>query len=172
MIDPINNINDFLIRGYVKGNLLGLQEVSYFDQYHFVDCLDENISNDSAIPPKKLIPLFENYASQFEEHLILKLFPIFKRLDFGMWQGVDLESRQWHNDFLYGESFNSNILVYLEEHSQTALEIKNGVEEIQIPVKAGDFIWINQSSNFQHRARQESGARRILSFEYFLPGLT
>ena len=171
MIDQINNYQDFFTKGFVHGNILSHKDISKFEKFHFIDCRQEDIPNNSSLPPKELIPLFNDYASKFESKLISKLFTNFKRLDFGMWQGVDLESMDWHNDNLYGESFNSNILIYLEDHTETALEVKSQSAEIKIPVRSGDFIWINQSLNFQHRARQESGKRRILSFEYFLPGL-
>jgi|GEM_PF-1533546 len=166
--------HSFFINGFVTGNFLSDDEIASFDAFSFIDCNSSGyLDRTSTLPPEEALRFFKKFSAMFEQQLISPFFKNFKLINFGMWDGSDIGSRKWHNDFEDGDAFNSNIIIYLETHSpEHSLQVKNGERIMTVETRAGDFVWLNQMKCFQHRAIQESGPRRILSFEYFIEGLT
>ena len=68
---------------------------------------------------------------------------------------------------------NSNILVYLEEgtmENDNYIEVL-GVDKCRIYPLRGDFVWLNQQPQFEHRANNGEGIRRVIHFPYYIPSL-
>lgn len=170
LIDRMDNLELFFVDGYIHDTLPDEVDISIFDTFEFKDCnqpeelwLDENA--------KDHLDYIHQY---FAEHYISKIFGEFEMKECAMWSGVDEGSREWHNDYEDGDSFNSNILVYLDDNT-----LENG-NNIQVSTtdfinilhpKRRDFVWLNQKKCFKHRATHKSGVRRVLSFEYLIPAL-
>lgn len=168
--DQMDKLQSFFVDGYVHATLEEDVDISIFDTMTFVDCtqpeelwLDENA--------KSHLKVLHNY---FAERYISKIFGAFEMKDCAMWSGVDEGSREWHNDYEDGDSFNSNILVYLDDNTVdngNNIQVRDAANHWTLYPKRRDFVWLNQKKCFQHRAQHKSGVRRVLSFEYLIPAL-
>lgn len=169
---------DFFIKGYAKGMYDNESALSFFDSFVFQDA--ELVDRR---PPPGSEKALNDIATFMKENYINQIFDDVTIKQVSMWQSVDGPSSDWHNDRYYkkidentweGHRFNSNILIYLDKNSKeigNSIEFKNQNEEfIEYPSR-GDFVWINQSQGFQHRATHKQGSRRVLSFEYYIPAL-
>jgi|TARA_A200000159_G_C7275321_1_gene319123 hypothetical protein len=118
------------------------------------------------------------------EEVISETYPKFELTEEpGLWNGVTKENNEFHNDFVAGDKFNSNILVYLDEGNdmnENYIEIAGedildkdgipyGVSKCRIFCRPGQFVWLNQSPQFEHRANNGSGNRRLIHFAYYIP---
>jgi hypothetical protein len=160
--------NDFFINGFVSGTI-AMDAAFIFNGFEFPSCDNDDptpVINQSA---KKLLDIIHNYIAQT---YVSKLFTHFSIGENSMWSGVDGMSADWHNDGR--EGFNSNFLIYLDngEAYGNKIEVKNSAEEFVIFPKKNQFVWLNQSSGFLHKATHVSGPRRVLSFEFNIQGLT
>ena len=112
-----------------------------------------------------------NVQEQLEE-VISETYPKFELTEeVGLWNGVTKDNNEFHNDFVAGDKFNSNILVYLDEgndDNENYIEIK-GEDKCRIFCNPGQFVWLNQSPQFEHRANNGRGNRRLLHFAYYIP---
>lgn len=163
MVSTIQNLDSFFTNGCYLGHIDSIEELDV-DLYSFVDCnkVDDDIRPELDINLKDIL---EETKIFLIEHYISKVFSKYEFLDYYAWEGVDPGSSVWHND--KREGFNSNILVYLDDSfNSNTIEVKNDIEEFKVYPKKGDFIWINQSTKFLHRATHIKGRRRVLSFEF------
>jgi hypothetical protein len=168
--NQMTNEQTFFIDGYWHDTLPEEINIDRFDKFDFKDCtqpeelwLDPEAEFDLAIIHKWLA---DKYLS--------KLFDDFEIKQCAMWSGVDEGSRTWHNDFEDGDSFNSNILIYLDDNTKqngNNIQVRTGDYHFTLYPKRRDFVWLNQKKCFQHRAQHLSGTRRVLSFEYLVPAL-
>lgn len=163
-----NDISDFLIKGYYTDFYKSDLSLEFKDKV-FADCnseINQNIDEETQLRLDLIHQdLYENY--------ILKLFPYAELKDNGMWDGVDEGSAIWHNDQEDGDTFNSNILIYIDDNTpyNNSIEITDGKEEYKIIPKPNQLVWINQRKVFKHRAIHNDGVRRLLSFEFFIEEL-
>lgn len=158
MDSTIQNLESYFVNGFYKGHVDFLEQVD-FDKYYFV-----NHDDPERILDKNIEPLLYETRDYILENYIKKVFPDFIVTQSTAWSGVDEYSSRWHNDST--EGFDSNILVYLDDsYNSNKLEVKNNSEEFTIYHKKGDFVWINQSPNFLHKATHITGKRRVFSFE-------
>lgn len=106
------------------------------------------------------------------EEVISETYPKFELTEeVGLWNGVTKDNNEFHNDFVAGDKFNSNILVYLDEgndDNENYIEIL-GVDKCRVFCRPGQFVWLNQSPQFEHRANNGRGNRRLLHFAYYIP---
>jgi hypothetical protein len=162
-------LSDFFVKGYYT-EILEADIASEFNNYTFVNCNQtEKIHITEEIQVKlDRIHLFlaNNYVS--------KIFPSYKLLNNGMWDNVDTGSSVWHNDANDGDAFNSNILLYIDDNRpyNNNIMISNGSEEFTIYPIPNQFVWLNQATGFKHKATHNAGPRRMLSFEFFIDGIT
>lgn len=166
----IHNIENFLSIGYF------LDETPNIDLSDFYGI---DIKNCNSINEKFWIG--ENYEKKLEEisiHLskkyIEKIFKNYKRLECGLWEGVDEGSSKWHNDWIDGDGFNSNILIYLDDNTTengNSVEIRGLDFHHVLYPKSGQLLWLNQKPIFEHKATHTSGQRRLLSFEFLIEDL-
>mgnify|MGYP000706872679 CR=1 FL=1 len=170
-MDSVNlDLNDFFIKGYIHGKFF--ESIDEFYNFDFPNCEDPNIGETDSTP-KEAASSLGYLQEQIAQKLIYKIFPDFEHRNYGMWEGVDEGSATWHNDWEDGKNMNTNVLVYLDnagEHNNS-IQVRNKNDEFIILPKAGDFVWLNQSKGFQHKASHNDGRRRVLSFEYFANGL-
>jgi hypothetical protein len=162
----IDNIlkDKFLTDGYIYGNVPIVKNIN-FDQYNFDDCNYDDCALDN-----KLTPILLKVNQYLIDNYVNFLFLKYEVLNMNAWCGVDDLSANWHNDL--AEGFNSNILVYLDcSLNKNSIEISNGFSEIKIYPNKGDFVWLNQSKKFLHRATHIEGNRRVLSFEFNIKDL-
>lgn len=164
----------FFANGYLHGHLSEVSNYN-FDQFTFVDCFNYDKESDkSPIVDIRAKDILMEIYRLLEDRYIKQMFDRYQLLEMSMWQGVDDLSRTWHNDYIKGKTFNSNILVYLDEGNEingNFIEVKNQIEEFKIYHKAGDFVWLNQKENFRHKATHNSGQRRLISYELMIPDL-
>lgn len=168
MDSTIQNLDSFFINGFYYGNIDRICQID-FDKYNFLHCnkVEGVVRPDLESELKTIIEetkvfLVENYIS--------KVFTNYQFLDYYAWEGVDPGSSVWHND--KREGFNSNILVYLDDSlGCNTIEVKSDNEEFKMYPKKGDFIWLNQSTRFLHRATHIQGRRRVFSFEFNIDDL-
>jgi hypothetical protein len=171
----LGDLNEFFIYGYILVRAPQI-DLKYFDSVPFQDCNDVDSTARSALA---LAPGVQRRLEWLHEHLaetcLTRLFDSFEKKDCAMWSGVDELSAKWHNDFEDGDSFNSNILIYLDDNTienGNSIEVRGpGFERLLRPLK-GDLLWLNQKKCFQHRATHTSGRRRVLSFEFMVPALS
>jgi hypothetical protein len=168
-----DQLNNFFINGYVHGTLTDKIELDYFDQFNFIDCSDGDASLSTKIPKEAKDKLMQIHKL-LGENIISLIFPNFEYKECSMWSNVDSGSSVWHNDFLAGsKTFNSNILVYLDDtfENENCIEVRNQTNENKLFPRRGDFVWLNQQNIFEHKATYNKGSRRVLSFEYYIDGL-
>lgn len=162
-------LDDFFIKGYYT-DILSIDIASEFSNYVFADCRVSNsmhIAQDVKARLNELhLYLAENYVS--------KIFSAYKILGNGMWDSVDTGSDTWHNDWSDGDHLNSNILLYIDDNRlyNNSIMVRDGRQEFKIQPQPNQIVWLNQSKCFEHKATHNSGPRRLLSFEFFIDGLT
>ena len=161
------DMTTFFADGFAQGQL-------QFDTYAFDDLEFPQIDYDVQV---KLSEYQKQQLDKIKTQLELvlkKTFPEFKLTEEpGFWQGVTKENNEFHNDFTFGDKFNSNILVYLEEgtmENDNYIEVL-GVDKCRIYPLRGDFVWLNQQPQFEHRANNGEGIRRVIHFPYYIPSL-
>jgi hypothetical protein len=161
-------LTDFFVKGYYS-DILSNDIATEFGNYKFVNCQEHSSMHITNVMQKKLDDLHLYLAETY----VSKVFSSYKLLNNGMWDNVDSGSSTWHNDFSDGDALNSNILVYIDDNRlyNNFIMITNGQEEFKIQPEPNQFVWLNQSSCFQHKAIHNSGPRRLLSFEFFIDGL-
>lgn len=163
MDSTIQNLDSFFVNGFYLGNIEHIQKIN-FDQYNFLHCnkVEGNIRPELDNELKSIINetrvfLVDNYIS--------KVFKNYEVLECYAWEGVDPGSSRWHND--KREGFNSNIILYLDDSfGCNTIEVKNNSQEFKVFPKKGDFVWLNQSTKFLHKATHIYGRRRVFSFEF------
>ena len=158
----------YFINGYYKGKV----EFDYkaFDSIDFPE-IDYD-SNDV-----KLNEYQQRTLSHIQGQLENKIVETFENYELteqpGLWKGVTKANNEFHNDFVYGDKFNSNILVYLDkgtEENDNYIEVKESTSKPhRIYPDVGDFVWLNQSTGFYHRANNGEGIRRVIHFAYYIP---
>lgn len=170
-MDSINQMDDsyrFFLDGFYHGELPDDVDINLFEYFDFNDCNKE----DTWYPPMCRAHL-EQLHTWFADNVVGKVFDHYILKECNMWFGVDEPSSDWHNDN-QGE-FNSNILVYMDNdmrYNGNNIKVRNELEEHTIWPKRGDFVWLNQSKQFEHKATHKSGVRRVLSFEFLIPQLS
>jgi hypothetical protein len=165
---PNPNYDDFFLKGYVHGKFS--LDVKHFEDYNYPDA---NNPNADSRPKEARSDLTELHLLIGQEY-INKIFGrdyILK--ESGMWEGVDNGSHVWHNDAKNGKEFNTNFLIYMDENEigLNSIGVRNKNDEHVIFPMKYDFMWLNQSSAFEHKASHNGGRRRVLSFEYKVYGL-
>ena len=159
----------FFVNGYIHGHISDIESID-FDKYEFVDCT--NNPEYDGLADQNIMPLLDEVYDKLKTEYISKLFQNFNLHERNIWQGVDAGSKEWHNDYAEYKSFNSNILVYLDDsYGKNTIEVRNESEEFIIYPKKGDFVWLNQNPKFEHRARHIEGIRRLISFEMYINDL-
>lgn len=164
----------FFSNGYLHGHI---PEVNSYDfsQFEFVDCFKHaKVLDLKPVIDERAHNVLTEIYQLIEDRYIRHMFDRYELLEMSMWEGVDELSRTWHNDYIKGKTFNSNILVYLDEGNEengNFIEVKNQEEEFKIYHKAGDFVWLNQKHIFRHKATHTSGQRRLISYELMIPDL-
>lgn len=169
-MSELKGIESFFLYGYYLDEYSDI-DFSYFKELEFKDC---NISIEEQFVDEKHLNELQTLQSLLGKKYIEKVFTNYQLRSYGMWDGVDEGSSRWHNDFLDGDSFNSNILVYLDDNNEkngNSIEVRGPQFSHKLYPKNGQLLWLNQKKIFQHRATHTSGRRRILSFEYFIPEL-
>lgn len=163
------DVYNFFVNGYMHGHLDEVESID-FDKYHFVDCT-HNPEHD-GMPDPTIVPILDDVYSILRHRYINQLFQNYTLHERNIWQGVDSGSKEWHNDYAEYKSFNSNILVYLDDsYDKNTIQVRNETEEFIIYPKKGDFVWLNQNPKFQHRATHIEGIRRLISFEIYINDL-
>ena len=164
----------FFANGYLHGHI---PEVNGYDfsQFTFVDCFKHaKVLDLKPVIDERARSVLKEIYKLIEERYIKRMFDLYELLEMSMWEGVDELSRAWHNDYIKGKTFNSNILVYLDEGNEengNFIEVKNQEEEFKVYHKVGDFVWLNQKDIFMHKATHTTGKRRLISYELMIPGL-
>lgn len=105
-----------------------------------------------------------NYLNQF--------FQEYRLIRSGSWEGIDDQSKDWHND--RKEGHNISFLIYLDKCSPESggqLEVKTNDFKSIIYPEPGLVVILNQSMHFKHRALPCKTRRRVLSFDYLLNDL-
>ena len=169
-----SNLTSYFTDGYFMDNLFTCTpsvNLTIFDAFNFTDSLNEEDLNIDPFAKELLNDMHQYFAKKWIE----LIFVDYELKVNGMWSGVDEGSMKWHNDFEDGDPFNSNILVYLndtdDKENNIQVRTNKGPGTILHPQR-GDFVWLNQSSCFEHKASHNSGTRRLLSFEFLISGLS
>jgi hypothetical protein len=169
-MDLKNQKDNFLFLGYYYDECPNI-DFSFFEDKEFKDCtLKEPQFLNYEIKQR-----LKQYQKKLSEIYISEFFDNFEYRDCGMWKGVDEGSSKWHNDYLDGDNFNSNILVYLDDNNEkngNSIEVRGPGFSHKIYPQKNQLIWLNQKRIFQHKATHSGGERRLLSFEYFIPDIT
>jgi len=169
-INQMLNYNNFFQYGYILDENCKIN-FSKFKSMNFKNC---NEVNEDFWLDKNYLQELKKIQSILSVEYISKIFNKFEMKECGMWEGVDEGSSKWHNDYLDGDKFNSNILVYLDDNTEkngNSIEVRGpNFSHILYP-KENQLIWLNQKKIFQHKATHKTGRRRVLSFEYFIPEL-
>lgn len=168
---PLCDLTEFFTRGHIFGDCLTSDDVAFLSAFDFVDSSQNNLSDDSTKPPTAMIPLLNQIRLELEKTLLTPMFEKFIFLQQAIWAGADEDSLLWHNDNTGEDSLNSSILLYLDDHTQEShLRIRSKDDEHIVMVKSGQFVWMNQQKDFQHKVvyTDPKVKRRIVSFEYLL----
>lgn len=166
----MTNEETFFVDGYWLDKLPNDINIDIFDSFDFKDCTEPE---EVWLDPRAQADL-DKLHQWFADNYISKMFDDFEMKQCAMWSGVDEGSRNWHNDYEDGDSFNSNILVYMDDNTienGNNIQVASGDFVNIIYPKRREFVWLNQKKCFQHRATHTSGVRRVLSFEYLIPAL-
>lgn len=170
------NLETFFSEGYVK-HLDSNIDVSQYEDYNFPDCTDNEIFEKTKQSDVERFAC-QHHLLELHEYLgqeyVSKLFNEYEIKERDLWDGVDHRSRVWHNDHEQGDPFNSTFLVYIDEQTEEngnfiAVRGPNS-EKYEYP-KRGEFMWLNQKEMFQHKANHQSGLRRLVGFEFYIPAL-
>lgn len=164
------NLTDFFTKGFVTDKFF--KDISHFKQYEFVYCESPCLGNEEHIFDSRCTNLLHELHCLIADNYVSAIFSNYQLLSYGMWEGVDSNSTTWHND-QKDKKMNSNFLIYLDdtEEHDNSIEFKNNNIEYKVLPKENDFVWINQSKKFLHRATHNQGRRRVLSFEFLIDGL-
>ena len=167
---PSIDVSNFFVNGFIHGKL-DFDAVEMFKEFEFIDCNSDRADNFTLEPDA--IVCLDAIHGYFARKLISPMCQVYEFGRNGMWFGVDSGSAEWHNDFMDGDPFTSNILIYLEDGSQydNSIQFKNKFDEFKVVPKPNEFVWINQNKKFMHKATHNSGPRRLLSFEFYIPAL-
>lgn len=161
------DLNNFFLEGFVKDKID--YDISQFDDWPFL----EDKSRDWAGTADQQVELAK-LASHVSHEIVGMVFDDRRLLRSGLWQGVDAESQVWHNDWRDGDEFNSNFLIYLDDNDISRgnyIGVRGQDFEYCLEPRRGEFVWLNQSEMFEHRASNQQGLRRIIVFEFYIPGL-
>ena len=167
------NLNSFFLNGYVTGKFF--EDISAYQECYFPNCNDPNIGEDIQFVDTTTSADLDRLHKLVGEKIVSKIFEKYKLQGKGMWEGVDQGSSVWHNDFIDGKNMNTNILVYIDstKEQDNSIEIKDTTIDTynKLLPEQNDFVWLNQSLNFRHKATHNGGRRRVLSFEFLVDGL-
>lgn len=164
-------IGNLFTNGFLQ---LKLPEVANhnYDDYEFCIAFDEGEEYLHTSDPK-FDPIFEEFGKLIEERYISDLDKEFYRISCQMVQGVNLRAREWHTDVVLEYNMNITILIYLDDTTEfkNGIDIRNGIEEWNILPKSGDVIMLLVNPKFQHKATYNSGIRRAVLYDYYVPAL-
>lgn len=157
-------LDNFFTKGYVlfhEPNLIDLNcfeivNVEIYDKLP-LNAFDENEQKQ-----------FMEFSKVVTEKYVTQLFgDYYEILGYGIWDGVDPGSMNWHND--QDEGLDFNVLYYHD----TMLPETGGQIEFKYPggqdcvyPKSGDLIIINQDFKFMHKASRSTISRRVASIEF------
>lgn len=165
---------NFFANGFIHGHVPDFNRFD-FAEFDFLDCeKNREILDQQPVIDSKAIDVLDEVFSFLATAYIQPLFDEFQLLESSMWQGVDHLSATWHNDYIKGKTFNSNILVYIDDNTPengNFIEVRNQIESFLLYPKSGDFVWLNQKDIFQHKATRTSGIRRLMCYELMIPAL-
>ena len=167
------DLTNFFLYGYIHHRDSNIQ-VESFDDANFVDCSTLRDNVDVQRADSRYVDKLNALHDYLGKTYIKQLFDEYTLTQCAMWAGVDSGSSVWHNDHKQGGRFTSNLLVYLDDNNQELgnfIQVRGSGFEHTIYPKRGDFVWLNQKSCFEHRAQNDNGLRRVLSFEFYIPAL-
>lgn len=162
-------LNDFKTKGFAKlaePGLVDLVDADAFGLEHTEEMLRDNMAEDL---PDLINKQLEMVSRILKSKYIDDAFTESKFVRYIMWEGVDADSANWHNDGF--EGMNVFFLMYFDDmHESTngAVHFKYpGGEETFYP-KRGDVFVLNQSPGFFHRAEKATVQRRQASFDFLV----
>lgn len=165
------DFTDFYVKGFIHKKFCGSDALDVFDKFKFPN---SNSPDAQLIYEPESIQHLKNIENIVLEKIVRRYFSNIQLKSSGMWSSVDEGSQKWHNDYEDGDSFNSNILIYLDDNNLengNSLAVRNYSEEFLLRPKRGELVWLNQMKCFQHKATHKSGNRRLLSFEFLIEDL-
>jgi hypothetical protein len=167
------NWQDYFEKGYIKGRYKNIEELNIFDNFEFQHA---DTVNDHEIP-FIAIQILKEIGTELLETVVRNLYDNVTLGRVSMWYGVDNKAKNWHNDLYDREvmggdepHYDACILLYLDNNNEdvgNSIQFRNKIDEfIEYPDK-GDFVVINQSLQFEHKATHiPNTARRLLCFDY------
>ena len=158
----LNQLSNFLLNGYAHFNESGLLDLSKFNivNVEITDNLDISFSEEEQL-------LIDKYVEYVSKKYVEPIYKNYIVTYCAVWDGVDLGSKEWHNDKI--EGFDFSVLYYYDstnEESGGQIEFKFPDGETIIYPKSGDLIFINQDKKFFHKASRSNSSRRVASIEY------
>ena len=166
-MDSVNlRLISFNKYGYLHNRFSKVDKLKNFYNYTFTNCNAPGLVGETATP-KEAQKELEDLHKFVGKDIIKPLFPNYNLKECAMWDGVDKPSTIWHNDNVNNNGY-TNLLIYLDDcyKNNNSIEIKNKYREHKIKPLPGEYVWLNQSKEFQHRATHTIGKRRVLSFEF------
>jgi hypothetical protein len=158
----IKQFDNFLTKGYAVFLDPNLIDLTVFKVTNVE--IEKDLPEITDLIEKQLLCQFVDYVSS---HYVNTVYNNFQVMCANVWDGVDAGSMTWHNDNV--EGFDFNVLYYYDSTSEDTggeIEFKHPSGEDKIYPQAGNLIFINQASQFQHRANRSSTSRRVASIEY------
>ena len=165
------SLTDLFTKGYYSDQFC-LDVVSMFEGHTFPDCVCDDKEEMVYAPESQ--KLLDDVTDVIVEKYIKQVSSNYKIIANGMWSGVDYKSSGWHSDYEdVKDPLNTNFLIYLDDGEPygNAIQFTNGYEEFSVTHKPNQFVWINQTHAFKHKGVHNGGDRRLLTFEFFIPGL-
>jgi len=169
-------LTDFFVKGYYSDQFC-MDVVSLFEGHEFPTCVSEDKERDlkeEMVYAPESQELLDKITEVVAEKYIKQVSNEFEFITNGMWSGVDYKSSLWHSDYEeVKRPLNTNFLIYLDDGDPygNTIDFSNGFEEFSISHKPNQFVWVNQTHAFKHKATHKGGERRMLTFEFFIPGL-
>ena len=171
------DFSKFFINGYIQHYDENIN-LSVFDKYNFPDCTSSEFDIKNALSFEEKV-ICENYLEDIHHYVADKyvsvIFENFELKEHALWSGVDDGSKEWHNDHIDGDPFNTTFLIYLDDNTPengNYIAVRGPDTENTLYPKRGDFVWLNQNRMFEHKAKHNSGQRRVLGFEFYIPALS
>lgn len=155
--------DDFYTKGFQIFD--GAKYTQYIDTSDIIWEYEGGIDND--FHPANNKELIDSCLLSMHYEILSDIVPnatISKRR---IWEGVNIESTQWHND--YKEGPNCFFLLYfsdMDDNTNGAVYFRNSMEEYKIYPKKGMMVAVNCLNNFEHKAELPNCQRVVASF-YF-----
>jgi len=172
----IFNFNEYILNGFYKTSYDDIDSIP-INNIPFDKVDDYGLSYPSSVSytgQQAINKLKQNILVALEEvfssvHFVPRASARLKQNPYGLWDGVEPSSSEWHNDHIEGG--NMFALIYFDSMPTDgsyggSLSVKSPANIITLYPQRGDIVFVSHADCIHHKAESSTIQRRVMNMAF------